>query len=123
MKRLTLISTAVLIAAVIVPSAATASPHRVKLKVGAQTVEWLSPKSYGPADPVTIMVLFKGRELRGRVARANCTLDFAGFGLVARVYGCDGGKRPAPIRVRLASARSDVAKVTIVYDDDPPPSP
>ena len=96
------------------PSAAEASSKT--LRVGDTAVQWSTPSSYGDKDAPTIWLKYKGRDIVGNQVKAGCVIDFAGYGLTARVWACDNGKgHRAPIRVRVANSRGDMVKVHFVW--------
>lgn len=93
----------------------TAEARGKTFTVGESVVKWASPQKYGRDETVTVRFRYKGLDLTANTVIQNCVIDYAGFGIVVRLWACDNGSKPSPLRVRIASARDDTAKVKMTY--------
>lgn len=83
--------------------------------VGETAVRWSSPERYARDELVNVRLSYRGRDLAWLEVKRNCVFDYTGYGLVVRVWACDNGSKPSPLRLRLASARENAAKVKLTY--------
>lgn len=111
MKKAIVLLTLILVLAV----PAVAGAKGKAFTVGESVVRWSTPETFRRSEFVTVRFRINGRELTGVEVRRGCVFDYTGYGLVVRLWACDNGSQPSPIRLRIASARENPAKVRMTY--------